>query len=162
MTAGRKMTLAKMWKTKTLGKGSGKASGRGKGKKRTLQTCEQHTAPRVFNTCDTRIFVVCTWLKMTELCCVLSFLRVIPSHPCFVALCLTHFLPHHSLRRFLNAVFSTLFLTLAPSPTTSLSLLYLFASPLPVCKDGYALGDWLNKPLFRNMYVMWKGRTQES
>ena len=54
--------------------------------------CTQHTTPRALNTCNTRKnFFVCAWLKMFELCCVLSFLIVIPYHQCFVALSLTHF-----------------------------------------------------------------------
>ena len=53
--------------------------------------CEQNTAPRVSQHVPrTHIFLVCTWLKMCVLYCVLSFLIVIPSLPCFVARCVMH------------------------------------------------------------------------
>ena len=51
---------------------------------------------------DGAIFLVCMWLKMFELSCVLPFLKVVLSQQCFVALCLMHF-SHHSLHRFLHS-----------------------------------------------------------
>ena len=65
--------------------------------------CKQHIAQRAFNTCHARNFLVCTWLKMFELFCVLfcfSEKKVISSHPCFVALCLMHLSPHLSRLHF--------------------------------------------------------------
>ena len=70
-------------------------------------SCEQHTA----------------WLK----CCVLSFLKAIPSHPCFVARCLDGPFP---------VTFSTPFPTLAPSPMTTPSLLHPSASSTTATPQG--------------------------
>ena len=60
----------------------------------------QHRAH--FSRATHAIFLVCTWFKMFELCCVLSFLTVTPSHPCFTAPCLTHSCLRTSLHRFVH------------------------------------------------------------
>ena len=75
---------------------------------------------------DGAIFLVFTWLKMFELSCVLPFLKVVLSQPCFVALCLMHFF----------SPFSTPFPALARSPTTTPSLLNPSASPSTATPQG--------------------------
>ena len=58
---------------------------------------------------------------------VLSFLKIIPSHPCFMARCLMHLL---------CPPFTTSFLTLAPSPMTTPSLLYPSSSSNAATPQG--------------------------
>ena len=70
----------------------------------------------------THIFLLCTWFKDTWIVLVRAFFfEVIPSHPCFVALCLMHFSP---------------FPTLAPSSMTAPSLLFPSASSTPAAPQG--------------------------
>ena len=70
---------------------------------------------------------------------VLSFSKVIPSHPCFTAPCVTHSCLRTSPHRFLH-VHPVRRLLLCRS---SLRRVH----PQPLCKEGYALADWLNNPL---------------
>ena len=74
--------------------------------------------------------VVCTWLKIEVFCCMQSvcFLKIIPSHPCFTAPCLTRSCPRLSLHPFLHV-----HLVLLP---LSLSLLYPSLSPSAVTLQG--------------------------
>ena len=75
---------------------------------------------------------------MFELCCVLSLLTFIPSHPCFVALCLIHFL----------TILYTVSYTCTQSDDYSFAC-YIFrrVQPLPLCKEGHSLAAWLNNPV---------------
>ena len=93
--------------------------------------------PRAIHTHN---FLVCTWLEMFELSCVLSFLKFIPSHPCFVARCLSAaFFAHHSLLRFRHL-----------HPVLRLLLRSSFlgrVQPLPLRKEGCSLAAWPNSHL---------------
>ena len=63
--------------------------------------CKQDTAPRAFNTCHTRNFSCARGSKFNDIW-IVFVLTVIPSQPCFVALCLTHLFPYHSLHNVLH------------------------------------------------------------
>ena len=93
------------------------------------QTKTLHTAPRAFNTCHARNFSrVHPAQDVWGLLWSLRVVKVIPSHPCFVALCLTHLSPRHSLHRFLH-------LHLVRLPLFRCSILRR-VHPLPLCKEG--------------------------
>ena len=89
---------------------------------------------------------MCTWLKFLnpalDRIFRLYFLRVskvIPSHPCFTAPCLTHSCLRTSLHRFLHLRMVR--------PRLLRCYILRCVHPLPPCKEGYALADWLNNPL---------------
>ena len=76
----------------------------------------------------------------------LQFLRVVkvnPSHQCFTAPCLTHKCLRTSLHRFLH-------LHLIRLPLLRRSVRRR-VHPLPLCKEGYVLAEWLNNPLSQVM-----------
>ena len=112
--------------------------------------CKQHTAPRASFDCHIGIFLMCTWLKFwspaLDRIVGLQFLRVlkvIPSHSCFTAPCLTHSWRQASLHRFLH-------LHLVRLPLLRCYILRC-VHPMPPCKEGHALADWLNDPLSQVM-----------
>ena len=109
--------------------------------------CKQHTAQLASFTTHA-IFLVCTWLKFWSPALGrifgLLFLRVVnvvPSQPCFTAPCLTHSCLRTSHLRFLRL------------HLVRLRLLRCYVlrrvHPLPLCKGGYALANWLNNPSHR-------------
>ena len=96
------------------------------------------------------IFLVCKWLKFWSPArdrivrsWFLRVLKVIPSHPCVTAPCLTHSCVFTSRLRFLHlhlfVCLSIVVITIDES------------NPLPLCKEGCALADWLNNHLSRVM-----------
>ena len=90
----------------------------------------------------THAFCLVAWLKMIEVFCRMRsvcFLEVIPSHPCVTAPLLTHSCPLISPRPFLH-----LHLVRLPLPRCYTRRCL---HPLPLCKEGYALADWLNNLL---------------
>ena len=69
------------------------------------------------------------------------FKKAIPPHPCFVAPCLIHLFLHLSLQPFFLHL-----LLVRPHLVRCYSR--RCAHPLPLCKEGRALADWLNNLFF--------------
>ena len=103
--------------------------------------CKQHTAPRAFVTCHTRICFSCPrgsrCLRYSVECSLCVSQKAIPSHPCFVAPCLIHSCPHISPRPFLH---------FAPGASPFPSLLYPSVGPSTVTLHaGLCLGRLAEK-----------------